>query len=155
MCFLYEIEGNKVELYSNGQEEIVSSIETFKEMRPLLEEFKPPWHHSASIFHGFKDPFMREESARDESFQVFNFISPTIGTWMQQKHDPSLSYRNYDEDLRGRSRFWDHIFPQAEFTRDGIVHDLIDRNSRTSYFEEGGTDLGSQYSGSKRFALVN
>jgi len=68
MCFLYEIEGNKVELYSNGQEEIVSSIETFKEMRPLLEEFKPPWHHSASIFHGFKDPFMREESARDESF---------------------------------------------------------------------------------------
>jgi len=30
------------------------------------------------------------------------------------------------KDLRGRSKYWDHTFPQAEFAKDGIVHDLID-----------------------------
>ena len=67
-----------------------------EEMIPLLEEFKPPWHHSASTLHDFKDPSMRKESASDENFQVFKFISPIIGTWAQREHDPSLSY-NYKE----------------------------------------------------------
>jgi len=43
--------------------------------------------------------------------------------------------------LRGRSRFWDHTFPQAEFTKDEIVPGSIDRNSRTSTFEKGGTNV--------------
>jgi len=36
-----------------------------------------------------------------------------------------------------------HFF-QAEFARDGIVHDSIDRNSRMNSFQEGGTDVGEQ-----------
>ena len=34
-------------------------------------------------------------------------------------------------------------FPQIDFAKDGIVHGSIDWNSRTSSFEEGGTDVGS------------
>ena len=45
---------------------------------------------------------------------------------------------------RGESRFWDQIFPQAEFAKDNYVHGSIDWNSRTSSFEERGTDVGSQ-----------
>ena len=40
-------------------------------------------HHDTSILYGFKDPFMRKESARDKSFNFFKFISPTISTWAQ------------------------------------------------------------------------
>jgi len=29
---------------------------------------KPPWHHSVSILHAFKDPFAQKESAREEHF---------------------------------------------------------------------------------------
>ena len=43
---------------------------------------------------------------------------------------------------RGRLKFWDQIFPQAEFAEDGNVEGSIDRNSKTSVFEEGGIDVG-------------
>jgi len=56
-------------------------------------------HHHTSIRHDFKDPFLHENNAHDESFQFFKFILPTIATWMQQKHDPLLSYIDYDENL--------------------------------------------------------
>jgi len=32
----------------------------------------------------------------------------------------------FDEDRRGDSKFWDHTFSQAEFTKDGIIHGSID-----------------------------
>jgi len=130
-------------------------------------EPKPFWQHSASILHVFKEPFMQKESARDASFQIFKFISLTIGIWARRKHNPSLTYsykEMYDlssykwkrfrfskvtpfipsnttinvlhgvpssiinyilEAFRGRSRFWDHTFSQAEFARDDIIHGLI------------------------------
>jgi len=56
-------------------------------------------HLGTFIFYNFKDPFLQEENARDESFQFFKFISPTIGTWTRRKHDPSLSCMDYDENL--------------------------------------------------------
>jgi len=37
-------------------------------------------HHGASILQGFKNPFMRKESARDESFKFFKFMLPSIST---------------------------------------------------------------------------
>jgi len=56
------------------------------------------------IHHDFEDPFMREESARDEKFKFFKFMSLTIGMWAQRKHDPSLSYMDRDEDFRDKLR---------------------------------------------------
>ena len=35
-------------------------------------------------------------------------------------------YMEFNEDRRGKSRFWNHIFPQAEFAKDGIVHGSIE-----------------------------
>jgi len=42
------------------KKEITPPAEILEEMRPLLEEFKSLWHHSASILHSSKDPFMRK-----------------------------------------------------------------------------------------------
>jgi len=53
------------------------------------------------------------------------------------------------EAFRDRSRFWDNPFPQIEFAKDDIIHDSFDRNSRTSSFEEGGTNVRSQDSSNK------
>ena len=53
-------------------------------------------------------------------------------------------YIEFDEDLWCELRFWDHIFPLAEFTKDGIFHVSINWNSRTSSFEEVGIDVGEQ-----------
>ena len=80
-------------------------------------EVLPPMkdHHGISIHHDFEDPYLQKESARGEKFKFFKFISPTIGTWAQQKHDPSLSYMDYDEDFRDKLRSWDQTFSQAEF----------------------------------------
>jgi len=39
----------------------------------------------------------------------------------------------FDEDRRGESRFWDHIFSQAGFVKDGIVHVLIGTRERVSF----------------------
>ena len=47
------------------------------------------------------------------------------------------------------SRFWDQTFPQTEFAKDIHIHGLIDRNSRMSFFEEGGTDVGRQSKNSR------
>ena len=172
------IEGNKVELCSSGQGRGGFLYWISEEMK--LEHVREPkslWQHSATILHNFKDNFMQKESAQDASFQFFKFISPTIGTWARQKHDPSLTYSykkmydlsNYNwkifrfskvmhiisynttigvlhgvpssivnctlETLRGRSRFWDHTFPQSEFAKDGIVHDSNSWNLRMSSFE--------------------
>ena len=75
------------------KEEVASPIEVFEKMKPNLEEFKrvihdelreglPPMrdiqYHGASILHDFEDPFMWKESARDESFNIFKFILPSI-----------------------------------------------------------------------------
>jgi len=66
-------------------------------MMPMLREFKevlhdelpeglPPMrdiqHHGAFILHGYEDPFMRKESARDENFKFFKSISPITSTWV-------------------------------------------------------------------------
>jgi len=90
-------------------EKIEPSLEEFKEVHDKLTEGLPPMrdiqYQGTSIRHDFEDPFLRKENTRDESFQLFKFISPTIGTWTQRKHDPSLSYMEFDEDPRGESRF--------------------------------------------------
>ena len=46
-----------------------------------------------------------------------------------------------------------HTFPRAEFTKDDIVPGLIDRNSRTGSFEEGGFDVGSQGSSNNKICI--
>ena len=51
------------------------------EVSPFEEDIP---HHGTSILHGFENPFMRKESARDESFNFFKFILPTISTWAQR-----------------------------------------------------------------------
>ena len=56
------------------------------------------------------------------------------------------------EALRSRSRVWDHTFSQTEFAKDDIVDDSVDRNSM-SFFEEGGTDVGSQGSNSSKICI--
>ena len=43
---------------------------------------EPPWHHNVSILHDFENPFIQKESARNESFKFFKFISPSISTWV-------------------------------------------------------------------------
>ena len=48
------------------------------EKSPPVEDIP---YHGAYILHGFEDPFVRKESDRDESFNFFMFISPTISTW--------------------------------------------------------------------------
>ena len=40
-------------------------------------------HHGTSILHSFEDLFMQKESARDENFNFFNFISPAISKLAQ------------------------------------------------------------------------
>ena len=58
--------------------------------------------------------------------------APTNWHWFQLIRDDYIEdsitqqYMEFDEDRRGESRFWDHTFPQAEFAKDGIVHDSID-----------------------------
>jgi len=39
---------------------------------------------STFILQGFEDPFIQKESARDESFKFFKFISPAISTWARR-----------------------------------------------------------------------
>jgi len=94
-------------------------LKEFKEVHDELTEGLPPirdiQHHVTSIRHDFKYPFLQEENAQDESFQFFKFISPTIGTWAQRKHDPSLSYMDCDEDFRDKPRSWDQTFSQKDF----------------------------------------
>jgi len=59
----------------------------------------------------------QKENAQDESFQFFEFISPTSSTWTQRMLDSSLHYMGHDKYIRGRSRFWDHTFSQAKFAQ--------------------------------------
>jgi len=60
-------------------------------------------------------------------------------------------FMEFDEDHRDESRFCDHTFSLAEFTKDGIIHDFIDWNLMKNSFEEEGTDVGSQ--GSRMSAI--
>jgi len=53
-------------------------------------------------------------------------------------------YMEFNKDRRGKSRSWDHTFPQAKFAKDVIVHGSINWNSMTSIFEMRGTDVRSQ-----------
>jgi len=88
---------------------IEPSLEEFKEVvhdeltkgLPSMREIQ---HNDTSIHHDFENNFLQEENTQEESFQFFKFISPIIGIWMQQKHDASLSYVDYDENHRCRSR---------------------------------------------------
>ena len=91
-------------------------------------------HHGTSLRHDFKNPFLQEENTRDKSFQFFKFISPTIGTWTQRKHDPSLVYIDYDENLRGRSRSWDQIVPQQSLHTTRFA---VQRMSKKRLTQEG------------------
>ena len=98
-------------------EKIEPSLEEFKAVHDEFTEGLPPdiQHHDTSIRYDFENPFLQEENAQDESFQFFKFKLPTITTWTRRKHDPALSYMDYDENLRGKSRSWDQTLPQAEF----------------------------------------
>ena len=64
-------------------EEVDKSLDECKEVgHDKLFEVSPPvkdiLYHGTSILHGFDDSFMRKESARDESFNFFKFISLII-----------------------------------------------------------------------------
>ena len=79
------------------KEEVIFYTEIFEEIQlEHVGEPKPLWQLSKFVRHDFGDPFMHKDNVQNESFQFFNFISPTIGIWMRRKHDPSLSY-NYKE----------------------------------------------------------
>ena len=80
-------------LFDKG--EVASSIEVSEKMNLILKEFKEVvheelperlptmrdiQHHGASILHDFENPFMRKESARDESFKFVKFILTIIST---------------------------------------------------------------------------
>ena len=56
-----------------------------------------------------------------------------------KERSPNLSICN-----QGRSRFWEQTFPQAKFANDSSVQGSIDRNSRSSSFEKGGTETKRQ-----------
>ena len=45
----------------------------------LLLPMRDIQHHGTFILHDFEDLFMQKESARDERFKFFKFMSPTIG----------------------------------------------------------------------------
>ena len=84
--------------------EVDKSLDEYKrvghdELLEVLPSMEDNHHHDTVILHDFEDLFMQKENSRDESFQFFKFISPTIGTWTQRKHDPSLSYMDCDEDF--------------------------------------------------------
>jgi len=74
-----------------------------------LLEILPPMrdiqHHGTSILHAFEDPFMRRESARDESFKFFKFVLPTISTWAQHVLQDMSNFKSNRtlEDLFHRS----------------------------------------------------
>jgi len=67
-------------------EKVGPSLEDFDEVEhdkllKILPPIKDNQHHGTSILHGFEDPFMQMESARDENFNFFKFISLTISMW--------------------------------------------------------------------------
>ena len=46
-------------------------------------------------------------------------------------------YMEFDEDYRDESRFWDHIFPQAEFDKSNKKYKATaDKKRREKLFEE-------------------
>ena len=51
------------------------------ELPERLSNMRDIQHRGASILHGFENPFMRKENAREESFKFLKFISFTISTW--------------------------------------------------------------------------
>jgi len=79
-------------------EEVSTTAEVPKEVDKSLEEYKGVKHdklfevlppvedipdHGKVILYGFEDPFLRKKSDKDDSFNFFKFISPTISTWLQ------------------------------------------------------------------------
>ena len=77
-------------------EEVSSATEIHEKVEPSLTESKGIMynklletllsmrdiqHYGTFILQGYEDPFMQKESARDESFKFFKFISPAISTW--------------------------------------------------------------------------
>jgi len=44
---------------------------------------KIDYQHGKIIHHDLEDTFLRKKSAKDDNFKFFEFISPTISTWVQ------------------------------------------------------------------------
>ena len=83
-------------------EEIDKSQEEYKGVRinklEVLPSMEDNHHHDTIIFHDIEDPFLQKESAQDDDFKFFEFISPTISTWvqhvLQEEHQPiSIDYQ--------------------------------------------------------------
>ena len=112
----------------------------------ILSSMRNFQHHDTFILHDFEDPFMQKESARDETFKFFKFVSPTISAWAQQVPQgmPNFIFNRTLEYLLHGSEPWNYgsmmymeehqpiTFPQVEFAQDYTVHCSIDWNSRTS-----------------------
>ena len=101
------LKGNKAGIGLLVKKEVTLPAEIYEKIKPLLGEFKKvvhdelpkelPFvrdiqHHDASILHGFEVSFMQKESARNESFKFFKFISPTISTLAQRVLYSMLSF---------------------------------------------------------------
>ena len=95
-----------------------------------------PWQHDVNATHKGKEN-MYMFTWRGKRV-VMRPISPTSKS-TKEKASKLVSMNN-----RGKSRYWDQTFPQAEFAKDSHVHGLIDWHSRTSSFEKRGTDVRRQ-----------
>ena len=72
----------------------------------VLPSMEDNHHHGIVILYDFENPFMRKESAREESFSFFMFVSPTNCMWAQcvpQGMLNSISIRT-SEDLLHESK---------------------------------------------------
>jgi len=70
----------------------------------VLPSMEDNHHHGTIILHDFGDPFLRKKSAKDDSFKFFEFISPTISTWVQhvlQGISNPISTRSFKYLLHG------------------------------------------------------
>ena len=119
------VEPNKIK-QSITLEEVSPTTEILEKIELALEEFKEVVHdelteelspmrdiqyQGTSICHDFEDPFVQKKNAWDESFQFFEFISPTINTWVQHilQGMPNLIFTRILEDLLHRSKLMNYV----------------------------------------------
>ena len=89
------IKGNE---QSQALEKVSQATKISEEIDQLLEErngvvhdklskillpMKDIQHHGTFIIHGFENSFLQKESARDENFKFFEFVSSRLSTWVQ------------------------------------------------------------------------